>query len=115
LGDPESARRHHLGILRRGGWGPSDLADLEGPRVGGGYWPFLRRVLDRLPPETALASRAAAAAHLGELDDAVALLERAADRRDWEILWLEQLPELAPLRDLDRFQALLERRGSLDS
>lgn len=82
-----------------------------------GYWQLTHRLLEPAEPEDdrgqALAARAAALAHLGRVDQALTLLERAAERRDWEILWLEQLPELRPLLTEPRFQRLLRRRGVL--
>ncbi|MEM8959873.1 MAG: winged helix-turn-helix domain-containing protein [Acidobacteriota bacterium] len=74
------------------------------------YWAIIGAVAERLADDHALVMRAALHAREGELDTAMRLLERAYERRDWEILWLERLPGFAPLHAHEGFAALIERR-----
>ena len=74
------------------------------------FWSFLETWIDGLGPGQALVARAALAGHQGQTEIAIALLERARERRDWEVLWLEHLPELRSLHGEPRFIDLLARR-----
>ncbi|MEM8993495.1 MAG: winged helix-turn-helix domain-containing protein [Acidobacteriota bacterium] len=111
VGDLDGALRLHLEMLAAYGATPEALEPWRALGREEGYWAFAGDLLDATAPDDALVHRAAAFAQLGESDRALALLERAAERRDWEVLWLEALPELAPLHAEERFQALLALPG----
>ncbi|MEM7355085.1 MAG: winged helix-turn-helix domain-containing protein [Acidobacteriota bacterium] len=104
-GNEEAAQETMLRLVRPGAGTPEDaLATLD-------YWTLLGKILPLLPADEALTSRASASAQAGDLDQALAFLEAAFAQRDWEVLWLEHLPELASLRQEDRFRNLLRRRN----
>ncbi|MEM1182390.1 MAG: tetratricopeptide repeat protein [Acidobacteriota bacterium] len=108
-GDLDGALDLHLDMLRTYGVPPEAVARWRAVGEAEGYWAFSSRWLESVPSERLLIARAAALAHLGQLDRAFGLVERAVERRDWEALWLESLPELAPLHRDGRFQQLLNR------
>jgi len=91
---------------------PPKLPTAESPLASLGFWALFERILPQLPDEEALTFRAGLSARAGELDKAFGFLEVAFARRSWEILWLEHLPELTPLREEARFKKLLRRRDS---
>jgi adenylate cyclase len=49
--------------------------------------------------------------HEGLVDEALELLERAASVGWGNRAWLEQDPDMDPIRDHPRFRALLDRMG----
>lgn len=55
--------------------------------------------------------RAAACVALGEADEALAVLEGIVERREAHALMFPHAPAYAPIRDEERFRALLERMG----
>ena len=75
-------------------------------------WQLLEIVMRHMPPEQGLTVRAGLRARAGAVDQALAALDLAFAQRDWEVLWLEHLPELEDLRQEERFRALLLRRDS---
>lgn len=111
LGHENEAAGVALELFRLRRMSAETLAELERIQSGEGYWAMLSRVLDDLPPEIWLTTRAAVHAQRGETERALGFLEQAFQRRDWEILWLEHLQELAPLRTELRFKDLLSRRS----
>ena len=78
-----------------------------------GFWTSLGALLERTPDDQELVSRAAVHAQAGDIERALGFLERAYERRDWEILWLDRLPGLLPLHQEPRFQKLIQSRESL--
>ncbi len=95
-------RSTHRDVMRRGR--ESSQAD---------FWTSLGVLLERAPDDHELVSRAAVHAQAGEIERALGYLERAYERRDWEILWLDRLPGLAPLYEEPRFRKLIQNRESL--
>jgi tetratricopeptide (TPR) repeat protein len=71
------------------------------------YWQRLAELAK--PPTGSEFDGAQAWAQLGESDRALDLLERAYDKRDSQIMYLEVNPNLDPLRSDPRFKDLLRR------
>ncbi len=109
LHDEPAAVATHLEMLRRQGVGDGPRNTLREAFDHGGLTAYIATTLKWLPPEEALMLRAQLELRLGETDRALAYVERAFDRRDWEILWLPQLQELAELRTEPRFSRLVRR------
>jgi len=110
----EAAVLAHLEALRLSGTRESFRQDLEGRYQQGGMDGYLRHYLDHLPEDRALVVEASLLALLGDTEDALDRLERAADRRNTEILWAPFYPELASLHGEPRFQALVQRVSLAD-
>ena len=132
--DPSfSAARYFLGpALMAAGRADDAVAMLEAAAAGMGHSPESMAALatvcaergDRERAEALLAGLVAASAKryvspalismvrasLGDLDAAVADMERAIDARAVEVMWLDVRPAFAPLRGDARFPALLARR-----
>jgi len=71
------------------------------------YWQRLAELAK--PPTGSEFDGAQAWAQLGESDRALDLLERAYDKRDYQIMYLKVNPNLDPLRSDPRFKDLLRR------
>lgn len=115
--DPQDASARVVGLrgaLAAGAW--EDAARAAGlrptPEVApeAAFWTGLGDTLGAAPPGAHPTWRAALAFRQGDTDAAWAHLERAMDRRDWEVLWIESLPELSDLREAPRFRELCLRR-----
>lgn len=112
-GDEQRAADGVLEGLRHQETAPSVLQELEDIQAREGYWAMVASILDDLPTDRWLTTRAAVHARRGQTERALGYLEQAFQRRDWEILWLEQLVELEPLRREKRFRDLIRRRGQI--
>ena len=72
----------------------------------------VRRVLRELDGDPRYAQRAVMSYLVGEKDSTYALLERAIEARDGDLLWvLSSIPYLYPLHRETRYQALMRRVG----
>ena len=117
------------------GWVESDAGDFAASArylqraievAGGDYWARqfseavlyaaqgdlaeVRRVLRELEGDPRYAQRAVMSYLAGEKDSTYALLERAIETRDGDVLWvLRSIPYLYPLHREQRYQRLLER------
>lgn len=92
--------------------GPAPEAGVDNPLAALDFWTLLGKILPHMPPKEALTFRAGLSARAGRIDRALGFLEVAFAQRGWEVLWLEHLPELAPLRLEPRFLELLKRRDA---
>ncbi len=109
---PASARYHQRAIEVAGGdywvrqFSEAVLYRAQGDLAG------VRRVLRELEGDPRYAQRAVLSYLVGDTDATYALLERAIETRDGDVLWvLTSIPYLYPLRHEPRYQALLERMG----
>jgi tetratricopeptide (TPR) repeat protein len=72
----------------------------------------VRRVMSELRDDPRYAQRAVMAFLAGEKDSTYALLERAIETRDGDVLWvLSSIPYLYPLHSEERYQGLMRRVG----
>ena len=114
-GDLESALEMQLHSMKIYGMSAHTVEKWRQFHERHGFWVFYEHLLEPLSAEADngeyLVFRALVQTKLGNTDRALSLLERAGERRDWEVLWLDQMPELAELHDESRFQDLLNRRG----
>ncbi len=107
-----AARYHERAIEVAGGdywvrqFSEAVLYAAQGDRAG------VRRVLRELEGDPRYAQRAVMSYLAGETDATYALLERAIETRDGDVLWiLRSIPYLYPLHPEERYQDLMRRVG----
>jgi TolB-like protein/thioredoxin-like negative regulator of GroEL len=111
LGRKEEAIKASRRVLETPGFGPwkADGAELERALRAGGipaYWRALRDIASR---DEKFVSEAEARAQLGEIDEAIAALERGYRARNPQMRHLVSREGLAPLRSDPRFADLARR------
>ncbi|MEM7349523.1 MAG: winged helix-turn-helix domain-containing protein [Acidobacteriota bacterium] len=109
LGDDHASVQAHQALLHHNGVEASVRLRLLDAFESAGFTGYLGSLLNHSPPGQGLMTRAYFHVLQGEPDHALAALERAFERRDWEILWLDQFEELTALHGEPRFEHLVRQ------
>jgi DNA-binding winged helix-turn-helix (wHTH) protein/tetratricopeptide (TPR) repeat protein len=114
-GDPEAARPHAIHLARSEQAPPATVAAIEtaaDPLLAYQAWSLSQMLRLTPPPFVAVA---AAYMDLRDPDAAVTWLERAAQARAADFIYVREDPRFAPLRNRSEFQALRRPGGSRPS